>query len=196
MKAQEEIEKSPEGLTEDGNIDKIRDILFGVQVREFERNFSKLEERFAKEVETLRNETRGKLEKLEQFLNKEFSSLTDKIFEEQHIRSDALKKLTEETQNAAHDLEQKISSMSEKTAKNESDLRMQILDQSKLLSDSIDKKQEEIYSALDRESKELRSDKTDSAALADLFTEMAMRLTGEFKLPDSEYKDDSNDPSQ
>jgi hypothetical protein len=39
---------------------------------------------------------------------------------------------------------------------------------------------------MDKETAELRDDKADRTALADLFTEMAMRLKGDFKLPDSD----------
>ncbi len=186
MKAKKEAVQNSPQLPEDGNIDKIRDILFGVQVRDFERKFAKLEERFGKEVSDLRDETRQKLDKLEEFINKEVSTLTDKIYEEQDLRGDALKKLTGEMQNANHDLEKKINKLSEKTANNESDIRAQILEQSKSLTDSMQKKQENVMSTLEKEAQELRDDKADRTALADLFTEMAMRLTGDFKLPDSE----------
>lgn len=197
MKAIEETEPKPEVLPEDQNIDKIRDILFGVQVREFEQNFSKLEDKFAKDIESLRNETRNKLEKLEEFLNKEFNSLTDKVVEEQHLRSESLKKLSDEMQNSANELDRKISKMGEDTAKNEGEIRMQILDQSRLLSDSLHKKQDEMFSNLDLHTRELRDEKADRAVLADLFTEMAIRLTGDFKSPESDDHDsNSQEPHQ
>jgi hypothetical protein len=186
MKAKKELTTENGAISEDDNIDKVRDILFGVQVREFERKFSKLEQRFVKEVETLREETRGKLDKLEEFVSKEVSTLTDKIYEEQDLRGDAVKKLGSELQSAARDLEKQIGKLGEKTTKNESAIRTQILDQSKSMSDSLQKKHDEIMASMDKETAELRDDKADRTALADLFTEMAMRLKGDFKLPDSD----------
>lgn len=177
--------KAEEQLTEDGNIDKIRDILFGVQVRDFDKRFNKLEAKFEKELEDLRGDTRQQLDKLETFIGKEISALTDKIYEEQDLRSDAVKKLTEDLQKASNDLEKTINKLSEKTTKNESEIRTQILDESKSLNDAIQKKHEDMSSSLKKESEELRDEKADRAALADLFTEMAMRLNGEFKLPSS-----------
>jgi hypothetical protein len=186
MKANKELTvQSEQAVGEDDNIEKVRDILFGVQVREFERKFSKLEQKFEKEVENLRNETREKLDKLEAFMGKEVNALTDKIYVEQDERGDAFKKMTTEMQNSARDLEKQISKLAENTAKNETDIRAQILDQSKTMSDSIQKKQEEVMFSLEKEAAELRDDKADRAALADLFTEMAMRLNGDFKLPKS-----------
>ena len=172
-------------VSEEDNIDKVRDILFGVQVREFERKFSNLEERFVKEVETLREETREKLDKLEEFVSKEVNTLTDKIHEEQHFRGDAVKKLGCELQSATRNLEEQIGQLGEKTTRNESAIRTQILDQSKSMSDSLEKKHDEIMASMGKETAELRDDKADRTALADLFTEMAMRLKGDFKFPDS-----------
>ncbi len=197
MKAIEETDKGAEVQPEDQNIDKIRDILFGVQVREFESNFSKLEEKFAQEIESLRNETRIKLEKLEELVNKEFGSLTDRVSEEKRLRDDSVKELSELIRNATNELEQKISKMGEDTAKNENEIRLQILDQSKLLSDSLHKKQEELFSGMDRETKVLRDEKADRAVIADLFNEMAIRLAGDFKSPESDdHEIDSEDPYQ
>ena len=185
MTAKKQAVVDSEQLAEDGNIDKIRDILFGVQVRDFERRFSKLEEKIDKDLDDLKQDTRDQLNKLEELMTKEVNALTDKIYEEQDLRGDALKKLTSDLQNASRDLEKQITKLGEKTAKNESEIRTQILDESKALTDTIQKKQDETLASLKKEATELRDDKADRAALADLFTEMAMRLTGDFKLPKS-----------
>ena len=49
--------------------------------------------------------------------------------------------------------------------------------------DAIRRKHDEISAKLAREAEELRNDKTDRAALADLFTELALRLNNQFHLP-------------
>ena len=53
------------------------------------------------------------------------------------------------------------------------------------LSDELRRQAEDLLGRLARESQELRGDKTDRKALAALFTEMAMRLNGEFRFPAS-----------
>ena len=53
--------------------------------------------------------------------------------------------------------------------------------QSKSLTDEIRNRVKESAAVLTRELKELRSEKTDRAALAGLFTEAAMRLSGDMK---------------
>ena len=45
-----------------GNLDKIRDILFGAQTRDYERKFAVLEERLVKESADLRNDLKRRFE--------------------------------------------------------------------------------------------------------------------------------------
>lgn len=185
MKATKEKPENTEELAkEDQNIDKIRDILFGVQVRDFERRFSKLEERFNNVIAETREETNRKLNELEEFVNREVRSLTERISVEQQSRQDDVKKLVSDLNNTSHDFEKKMSVMSDQTARNDSDIRQKIFDQSKSLSDEMKNRQEEILGKLEWEASQLREDKADRIAMAEIFTEMAMRLTGEFKLPE------------
>ena len=55
--------------------------------------------------------------------------------------------------------------------------------QSTELNDEIRRKHDDLAAELAREANELRHDKTDRAALADLLTEMALRLNNQFRLP-------------
>jgi hypothetical protein len=48
------------------SLDKVRDILFGVQVREFERRFARLEERLVKETNDLKEEITRRMDALDQ----------------------------------------------------------------------------------------------------------------------------------
>ena len=61
MKAEKQKNAAQE-MPEDGNIDKIRDILFGSQSRDFERRFTRMEERMIKEISDMRDDTRKKLD--------------------------------------------------------------------------------------------------------------------------------------
>jgi hypothetical protein len=182
MKA--EIKKNAPGeIQEDGNIDKIRDILFGSQARDFDRRFSRLEDRLVKEVADMRDETRKKLDTLEEFIKSEMKSLTDRLVSEQNARIDSAQELSNSLKELSHNFDKRVTSLNEQTAKNESDLRQQILTQSKNLSEEIQKRHNDALDKLERESSEIREDKADRTAIANIFTEMAMRLTNDFKLP-------------
>ena len=56
------------GKDEGANVDKIRDILFGTQMRDFEKRFSRLEETVAKQMETMREDMTKRLDTLSSFV--------------------------------------------------------------------------------------------------------------------------------
>ena len=68
----------------------------------------------------------------------------------------------------------------------ERDLRNNLLQQSKELGDQMVQRHEEVSSLLERRFQELRQGKTDRAALASLFSEVALRLNDQFQIPGAE----------
>lgn len=161
------------------NVDKIRDILFGSQMRDYEKRFTRLEERMIKEVNTLREESRKRSDSIEDYIKKEMESMGDQLKEEQSARIESDKELAKELEDATKAFEKKTGKLDEQQSKNSRDLRQQILDLSKDLSDDIRKKHEETAAVLEQLAQELRSEKLDRAALSELFVEMAMRLSGD-----------------
>ena len=55
--AEAKLPNNSSGKEEGANVDKIRDILFGSQMRDYEKRFARLEENVSKAVETLREDT-------------------------------------------------------------------------------------------------------------------------------------------
>jgi hypothetical protein len=154
-----------------GNIDKIRDILFGSNMRDYEQRFSRLEEALKKESADLRDTTRRHLESLEAFVHKELAALEVRLNTERDQRS--------ETASA---ILKKIGEFENQEAQAKREIRNDLLQQSKELTDAIRNKGEELIALLERRSQELQHSKTDRAALAGLFNEVALRLTDQFKV--------------
>lgn len=163
-------------IHENNSLHKVRDILVGSQMREFEKKFSRLEERLIKECTDLRNETRKRLDSLETYIREEADALGVKTKNEQIKRDEALKAITEEQKKFVESLEKKMSEIDEEASKIQRELRQQIFTQSQNLHDDIRQKHEEIVSLLERETYELQSEKTDRSQLAALFSELALRL--------------------
>lgn len=161
----------PEGAAKDstterpedraGNIDKVRDILFGGQMREYDRRFGRLEERLSREIVELKDDIRSRMTALEQFVKQETSALADRLTAEHDARTAAMREVD----------------------KAQRDLRQQMLDMQQKLSEDLRQKIEDVLARLSREAAELRHDKADRAALADLLTEMAMRLNHDLSIP-------------
>jgi DNA anti-recombination protein RmuC len=166
-----------------GSVDKIRDILFGAQMREYDRRFTRLEDRLIKEAGELREDTRQRFDTLEGYIKSEFTALSDRLKAENRQRDEMGTELNTRLQESSKTLERKLTELDELTAQNQQVLRQQMLEQAKTLNEELRRKYDELAQALAREADSLRHDKTDRAALADLFTELALRLNRDFKLP-------------
>jgi len=166
-----------------GNIDKVRDILFGGQMRDYERRFMRLEERLVSETAELKDDVRKRLSAIEQFVKQETASLADRIKSEHDERTDATKDLSREARESAKAFEKKAGQLDDTIGKVQRELRQQLLELHQRMSDDMRQKVDEVLSRLNQESAELRNDKTDRATLAALLTEMAMRLTNELNIP-------------
>ena len=168
------------------SLDKVRDILFGSQSREYEKRFARLEERLLKEASDLRDELRKRFDTLEVYTKKEVESLSARLKAEHEQRTESAKEISREHKEASRTFEKKTSQLDEQLTASQRELRQQILDQSKSISDEIRRNHEAMAATLERATAELRDEKTDRAALAALFMEVAMRLNNEFKIPDAE----------
>jgi DNA repair exonuclease SbcCD ATPase subunit len=176
--------KLPSSSDKEGaNVDKIRDILFGSQMRDYEKRFARLEENVNKAVETLRDDLTKRLEILSGFVQKEVDSLSQRLKAEKSERGEGAKELAQEFKDAAKALEKKIAGLDEQLSDSQSDLRAKILEHSKNFAGEIERLRREAAASLDREVQSLRHDKTDRAALADLLAEFSLRLKDKFELP-------------
>jgi hypothetical protein len=179
-------QQSSQPETGGGNIDKIRDILFGSNMRDYEQRFSRLEEALKKESADLRDTTRRHLEALEAFVHKELAALQSRVIAERDERSENHSRITADLSAASASIFRKISEMENHEAHAKSEIRNNLLQQSKDLNDAIRHKAEELTTLLESRFAELHHAKTDRAGLASLFSEVALRLSDQFKVPTAE----------
>lgn len=172
---------SAEGM-ETGNIEKIRDILFGTQMRDYDKRFARLEDRVRREAADFREEVERRFTAVESYVKGEVESLLERMKAEQRERGAAVDEVARRLQESVANLEKKLGQLDEQAGKSSRELREQILEQSKSLSEEMRKRNEELVASMDQSTQELRSDKADRSALADLLTEMAMRLTNDAAL--------------
>jgi hypothetical protein len=168
------------------SMDKIRNILFGAQARQYEQKFTRMEARLQKETVNLRNETKKLFDSLENYVKKELKSLVDQMKTEKEKNTATQEELSEMLRDMNKNLEMKITLLDEKNVKGQRELQEQILQQSKELMEEIHTKHEEISSSIEQSVKELGKDKTDRLALANLLMEMSLRLKEEFNISEIE----------
>ena len=166
-----------------GNIDKVRDILFGGQMREYERRFARLEDRLVQDTAELRDEVRRRLTALEQFAKGETATLAERLKNERDERAAADKTLAQEARDSTIAFETKTGQIDDYIGRVQSELREQMLEMQQRLADDLRQKIDDVLARLGREAADLRTDKADRATLAALLTEMAMRLTNDLSIP-------------
>ncbi len=171
---------------EGASVDKIRDILFGVQMRDYDKKFARLEERLLKETTDMKEGIKKSLAAFDMLVKQELESLSLRLKGEQEQRLAGHKDASSETKELRQDTQARFTKMDDQVAAGQRELRQQMLDQFRKLTEEIKQKSDEAAKSLERESSELRFDKADRAALAALFSEVALRLKDEFKIPGAE----------
>jgi hypothetical protein len=169
---------------EGANVDKIRDILFGSQMRDYDKRFGRLEDRLIKDAESLRDEMKKRFETLEAFVQKELESLGLRLKTEKSERAESVKELGVQHRDAAKAFDKRLGSLDDQLTGDTAELRARILEQSKALTSEIAEKSRDVKRLLDQEVEALRASKADREGLGDLFTEFGLRLKNEFNLPD------------
>jgi len=173
------------GIDESGKVDRIRDILFGSQMRDYDGRFQRLDERLTREAAEARGEVQKRLEALENFLKGEVESMTNRLDSERSERANTVEKLARDLAETAKALELKINSLGEHAGREVHDLREQLLNQSKALSAEIREKHDQMKEGLDREATQIRGAMTGREALAEMLSEVALRLKNEFRMPEA-----------
>jgi len=171
---------------DEGNIDQIRDIIFGAQMRDYEKRFSRLEDKMMAETVTLRGETSHRLDALELYIKQEVGSLLDQICQERGEREDDTRHLSDELSKKSKDADKKHGQLQQNLNQSKSELSEALLEQSKSLMHEIQTVRDNLNATMNHSHEELRDDKADRRALADMFSEVAMRLNGDFSIPGGE----------
>jgi hypothetical protein len=169
-----------------GNVDKIRDILFGSQMRDYEARFARLEDALVKETSEIRETSRRRFDQIEAYIKKEFEAVHARFKTERDERLDTASLQSRELKELGESLSRRIRDLDDRGSSVERDLRSQLLQQARDLTDEMARSHEEIATLLDKRVRELTDSKTDRAALATLFTEVALRLSDQFRIPGSE----------
>jgi hypothetical protein len=175
--------KKPAADGADRNVDQIRDILFGGQMRDYEHRFQALNKRFEAELVRLREAQDKRLAQIDKRVDDQFDKLNKLVRQEIEDRSSAVDDLESRLQQAARtsrgEINKALEAHARELAKSDERLRATIAD----LGTSFDARAGEAESALSRAGAELRADKVGREDLAALLAEFSLRLRGDFDLP-------------
>ena len=161
------------------SVDKIRDILFGSQIKNYESRFARLEEALARETSEIKDTMRRRLDSLEAFFKSETGSLAARLKTEGDEREEAMNNIARELKTSSAQLSKKILDLDNKMAQERSAARQELMSETRKLLDEIRQRNESLSSLLETRVQELRHAKADRSALAALFVELAVRLKDE-----------------
>ena len=161
------------------SVEKIREILFGSQIKNYETRFARLEDALARETAEIKDTMRRRLDSLEAFFKKETESLATRLKTERDEREEMLNNISRELKAASAQLSKKILDLDNKAAQDRSAGRQELMTESRKLLDEIRQRNDSLSALLETRVRELRDAKTDRSALAALFVELAVRLKDE-----------------
>jgi hypothetical protein len=158
------------------SLDKVRDILFGAQLRQQDHRSQAFEQKLARDLAEFAEESRKRLESLESFVKREIASVLELLKAESGQRADGQQTLAQQIKETAAAIDKRIAGVDEQHGNAERELRGELLGQSKTLRDELSALGQSLGTMVEKTAADLRHGKTDRAALAGLFSEMAQRL--------------------
>lgn len=161
-------------------VDKIRDLLFGNQMQDYERRFVTLEERFLQKLREIESEITRGLSSLETSMKKQLESIATQLREEKDLRTDADRDLERSLRDQTQALDKRLGQLSDHLARVERDLTERLSKESQGLRDELKHKNEELRLTAAKMFAELGNVKTDRNLLAGLFIEVAKCLNQDF----------------
>lgn len=157
-------------------VDKIRDLLFGNQMQDYDRRFSKLEERFLQRFKDVESETKRNLETYESNAKKQVDSLATQLRNEKDARAEADKEIDRNLRDQNQALEKQVRALSDQLSELEREIADRMSRSDHLLREEIKQKNESAQMLMEKIFSDLSNVKTDRNLLAGLFVEVAKCL--------------------
>lgn len=180
-KAMAESKKAADAA--DRNVDQIRDILFGGQMRDYERRFQELNQRLEAELARMRDAQDKRLGQIDKRVDDQLEKIGKLLRQEIQDRNRSVDDLESRLQQAARtargEVAASLDAHEKELAATDERLRAAVADVHK----ATHARAGEVEGAVMRVAAELRDEKVGREDLAALLAELALRLKGDFELP-------------
>lgn len=143
------------------NVEQIRDILFGSQMRDYESRFRQLEKEITQRVDSLRDELRNQLKENHAAVQADIHKLADSMAQ---ARTEVAEQVAQLEKQASGD-----------SAKVQSDLQDAVQD----LRGALDERTNHLENLLERQGRDLNDEKAGREEIAALLQSTARKLLGE-----------------
>jgi hypothetical protein len=173
--AQAALAGAPAGSDAPG-VDKIRELLFGNQMQDYDRRFSLMEERFQQKLRDMDAESARNLAALESSMKKQLESIAGQVRQEQELRTEGDKELGRGLREQIQAIDKRLGQLSDQLATLEREFTERLGHETQPLRDDIRRRNDEMRATTERMFSELGNVKTDRNLLAGLFVEIARCL--------------------
>ena len=160
----------------DGNVDKIREILFGGQMRDYEQRFADLEDRLARNIDVISRNLEKRVDRLDAYAKRELEKLGEQLKEERQARRKDDKSSARDLKYLSQQVESWVAELEEGLGEESKALRLSLQEQSEELSGMISDVHDQLSKSLSGETRNLAAAKLAREEMAELLAEMALRL--------------------
>ncbi len=182
---------APGGVVgEPESVERIRDIIFGAQMRDYEERFESLERRLGEVIRELSQTLEQRIDKLNQLVLKQFGQLNRELQRESRERGEGHGQLESRLEETHSSLSQSIDARRVETEKALSQLQDLLSQQTSETADRLRRKLETLIRETKESLERLSSQKADRTRLASLLSEVARQLdeTGRAPRPRAEAR--------
>lgn len=158
------------------NVDKIRDILFGNQMRDVDKRFAGLEKSLANDLAALRNENSLQLDALKTFIESEIEILGSRLSAEENARTENIDDLESQLKQQVRQIDKRIGDVSKAMDKNTSDINQKILKQSQDFSKELNDQISDVRERMDNHHQDLSGSKVDKHRLSEVLNSLALQV--------------------
>src|ERR1700722_15366432 len=173
--AQESLNSTPAAGNAPG-VEKIRELLFGNQMQDYDRRFEVIEQRFQQKMRDVESESARALQSMESSVKKQLESIAGQVRQEQDLRAEADKELGRGLREQIQGLEKHLSKVADQLASQDRDFTERLAHESQTLREESRRRTDDTRAAIERMLAELMHVKTDRSLLAGLFVEIARCL--------------------
>jgi len=154
------------------NVDQIREILFGQQIRAVDERFQSVEKRMSRESDNLRKNLEKRMHELEELLDKFRDNAGDQLNRESAERDASLNEVTKSLATFRLDAENQLSEMQSDFNNEIKEVRAEVLAGQKALTKDL----ASLQAAQNKRSDQLDVNKVDRGELANFLSDIAGRL--------------------
>ncbi len=157
------------------NISKIRDILFGSNMNEYEKRFELLENKLSQSIIENKQELDKKFSAIDFFIKKELNTLNEKLREEEETRENFEKKLLTDTEELGRTFKQFQQAANDSLAED----RNYFKEITNNLNEQISSLKQNLQERIDKNNNQLQTHKVDRSSLAAMLTDLACKIADE-----------------